>query len=180
MREVSARARTGYLIALDQCGACGGVWCDRWELFPLSASEAARLDPVDTRRLHSDGVEAMGPGRCPRCEIPLHPFTDPSLPHDSRIERCRVCEGMWLNRGELKRVKQRAGAVATLPNPDVEQLVRSYGREARWSKVEDISAAMAAGEESEDDDDPLSSLPWTAVAWVVLRALLYLLLRRGA
>jgi Zn-finger nucleic acid-binding protein len=29
MNEVKAEAITGYLIVLDQCPHCGGIWCDR-------------------------------------------------------------------------------------------------------------------------------------------------------
>jgi Zn-finger nucleic acid-binding protein len=47
MAEVMARAAPGSLIQLDQCRRCGGIWCDKWELFPLDGDEAGRLDAVD-------------------------------------------------------------------------------------------------------------------------------------
>lgn len=177
MREVTARARTGYLLVLDQCATCGGVWCDRWELFPLSAREALRLDPVDEERLRSEVAAPQSPGRCPSCEIPLHPFRDPLLPADARIERCRVCEGMWLNRGELTRMKRRAAALEKPRSADVEQIARAYGTEMRWTKVDDVASAMTPLEEDVQEDASAPSLPWAAVAWIALRALLHLALR---
>ena len=37
MDQVTAHARSGYCLILDQCRRCGGIWCDRWELYPLDA-----------------------------------------------------------------------------------------------------------------------------------------------
>lgn len=46
MRQVTARANPGSLIQLDQCAECGGIWCDKWELFPIQTDEATRLEQV--------------------------------------------------------------------------------------------------------------------------------------
>ena len=51
MKPVTARANPGSLIELDQCDHCGGIWCDKWELFPIQADEAARLEPADQELL---------------------------------------------------------------------------------------------------------------------------------
>jgi Zn-finger nucleic acid-binding protein len=177
MREATARARTGYLIVLDQCPDCGGVWCDRWELFPLSSGEARRLDPVEPERLQAPTTEPTGAGRCPRCEIELRSFRDPLLPADARIERCPVCEGMWLNRGELRRMKGAAIQKTTTPPEDVERLAASLGAAATWSKVKDIDGALHAVDEPSAGPDELRSALWSASAWIVLRALLRLLFR---
>ena len=177
MREATARARTGYLIVLDQCPACGGVWCDRWELFPLSSDEARRLDPVEAERLHAPAGEPNAAGICPRCETELRAFRDPLLPADARIERCRVCEGMWLNRGELRRMKEAATATKAPSAADVEQLAERLGAAATWPKVTDIDAALHAVDEPSSDPRELRSALWSASAWIALQALLRLLFR---
>jgi hypothetical protein len=51
MKPVTARANPGSLIELDQCGQCGGIWCDKWELFPIEADEAAHLELADQELL---------------------------------------------------------------------------------------------------------------------------------
>jgi Zn-finger nucleic acid-binding protein len=177
MREATARARTGYLIVLDQCPACGGVWCDRWELFPLSSAEARRLDPVEAERLHAPNSAPETQGVCPRCEIELRPFRDPLLPSDARIERCRVCDGMWLNRGELRRIKEGKSPMAPPSAADVERLAERLGAAATWSKVKDIDAALHAVDDPSNDPDELRSALWSASAWIALQALLRLLFR---
>jgi hypothetical protein len=48
MRQVTARANPGSLIQLEQCAECGGIWCDKWELFPGRS---------ETASINSDGKE---------------------------------------------------------------------------------------------------------------------------
>ncbi len=178
MHEVTAAARTGYLIVLDQCRRCGGVWCDRWELFPLTAAAAAALDPVDAAQLAAPNEAAAQPGQCPRCAIALRPFRDPLLPPDARIERCAVCEGMWLNRGELRRVKQRSASRPPLRDEVLEQLARSVGAEAKWAKVQDVGAALhAADHPDQEEPDNLRSALWSTGGWAALTWLLRFVLR---
>jgi Zn-finger nucleic acid-binding protein len=106
MREVAARANPGQLIILDQCIQCGGIWCDKWELFPIQADEAARLEPVDEQSLRNlapmDGKRTL---YCPRCTAKLLAANDPALPADLQIRRCMKCDGIWLNRGQFTKFK---------------------------------------------------------------------------
>ncbi len=178
LREVNARACSGYLIVLDQCPQCGGIWCDRWELFPLAADEAARLDPVDTKSLGASARKGgVATGRCPRCAIPLRRFRDPVLPADTRIERCRVCDGMWLNRGELARVKRRAAARARPRDDALERLAASYAASSKWTRVPDLDGALQQREEDIGDAAELRSTLWSTIPWVVLNTVLRLLLK---
>ena len=106
MKEVSARANPGTLIVLDQCGKCGGIWCDKWELFPIDPEEASRLDPLDERLLQNPVKIEEKPLYCPRCGVQLHAFHDPLLPQEIHLQRCPRCDGIWLNRGQFSRYKQ--------------------------------------------------------------------------
>jgi len=181
LAPVTARARTGYLLALDQCSRCGGVWCDRWELFPLAAAEAERLDPVDQPALWSPVATVKRDLKCPRCRTPLRRFRDPLLPEDAHIERCAACEGMWLNRGELRRFKSRrpsAAQPAALLDPQIHELSQRYASAANWPTVSNLSAATspaAPPEPEAESADIKRELMWGA-AWWGLRALLRLLL----
>src|SRR3970040_1414302 len=104
MNPVTARANPGTLIQLDQCGKCGGIWCDKWVAAPAPAGPAAKT-------LY-----------CPRCTAQLQACSDPMLPKDLQLRRCWRCDGIWLNRGELRRYKklqrktrgENLGAEATL------------------------------------------------------------------
>ena len=108
MNEVTARANPGTLIQLDQCRKCGGIWCDKWELFPVDPDEAERVDAkdaVDQSLLAAPVTLTRRSLYCPRCTAPLQRCNDPVLPADLLFERCWRCEGIWLNRGQMRRYK---------------------------------------------------------------------------
>lgn len=174
MHAVTARARSGYCLLLDQCPRCGGIWCDRWELYPVGADEAARLDPVDAAQLDATAPATTGPGRCPRCTSALRPFRDPAIPAGARIERCTVCEGLWLNRGELRRTRQRAAA----PRSDaLPHLARALGNDAAWPRITNLDAVTYTADDTASDDLDWREWLRNAAPWVVLATLLRLLLR---
>jgi len=184
MAEVRAEAVTGYLIVLDQCPQCGGIWCDRWELYPVAAETAARLDAVDQAALQQPTTASAEQLECPRCRARMSPFRDRMIPADARIERCPNCEGMWLNRGELRRFKQRHGAGGALAGPaapstsgdqQLDQLTRhAIGDRQQWPTVRSLSdfeepAPTPDGAQIRDDLK-------AGALWVIARALLRLLL----
>jgi Zn-finger nucleic acid-binding protein len=179
MNEVKAPATTGYWLLLDQCPGCGGIWCDRWELYPLTATAAQQLDRVDPAALSKPAASAGAPLICPRCRARLAPFHDRALPADARIERCPNCEGIWLNRGELRRLKNR-GATAALRHPvadaaEINRLTRAVGDAQSWPTVHDLDTAMNPAPESEPAEDLRPEL-MKGAAWLILRAALRLLL----
>ncbi|MDX2169743.1 MAG: zf-TFIIB domain-containing protein [Deltaproteobacteria bacterium] len=178
MDVVQARTRSGYCLLLDQCARCGGIWCDRWELYPLGAEEAARIDAVDAARLRAATPAPSEPGRCPRCTAPLRPFRDPTLPADARIERCATCDGMFMNRGELARLKRRSPRRP--PGADAELIARvgaQLGVATAWSQVANLDAATYAAEDPTPATDDWRSALRSASPWLALAALIRLLLR---
>jgi len=105
MKPVTARANPGSLIELDQCGQCGGIWCDKWELFPIQADEAARLEPADQELLHAPLALMKKELFCPRCTGRMLAVKEPSLGPDVQFLRCFKCDAIWLNRGQFTRYK---------------------------------------------------------------------------
>ena len=106
MAQVTARATPGTLIQLDQCRRCGGIWCDKWELFPLDPEEAETLDSLDESLLRDRVPLAKKTLYCPRCADELAVFADPILPKEIQLQRCRHCDGLWLNHGQFRRYKK--------------------------------------------------------------------------
>jgi len=178
MREVKAQAKVGYWLVLDQCPQCGGIWCDRWELFPITASEAARLDTVDQAQL-LQAASGAASGECPRCRARLHAFRDPALPRDARIERCPNCEGLWLNRGELRRIKGapviRAYSPPKFDDAELDRLVQNIRDPQTAPTVTNLDAAWQNSGDPPAADDSLRALA-SGAGWLVLRAALRLLL----
>ncbi len=184
MREVKAEAKTGYLIILDQCPRCGGIWCDRWELYPVTAAAAERIDHVDETALHQATAAAGESLECPRCRARMFRFRDPSVPQDARIERCPNCDGMWLNRGELRQFKARAEAAATLGAPgtqaaqggeELDRLTHRALDPKSWPTVSTLDDAFEGSGQAADDAEMRDQLESDAL-WLVARAALRLLL----
>ncbi len=178
MNEVTAQASIGYLVLLDQCPRCGGIWCDRWELYPLTAAAAERIDPVDQQALWQPVAPAAEQLACPRCQARLQRFRDPSVPTDARIERCPNCEGMWLNRGELRRFKKRgarAAAAGVVSEAQLDYLATEASRGVSGAPVRDLANAFDAAESAPDAAEVRQEI-LSGAAWLIARAALRLLL----
>ena len=178
LKEVTAPATLGYAIVLDQCPRCGGIWCDRWELYPLTAAAADRLDPVDQEALQQPTPVRTEQLVCPRCRARMHCLRDPSLPQDARIERCPNCDGMWLNRGELRRFKQRGTSqntpAGTLAGVQSDQLAQEACPSAPATPISHLADAFAAAEPTPDAGEARKEI-LSGAAWLVGRAALRLL-----
>jgi Zn-finger nucleic acid-binding protein len=138
MIEMMARANPGTLIQLDQCRKCGGIWCDKWELFPVDPDEAERMDAkdaVDESLLAAPVKLARRSLYCPRCTAPLQLCDDPALPADLVFERCLRCEGIWLNRGKLRRYKDHQKKVQLEklgPDGIIQRIPEVYENPKSW------------------------------------------------
>jgi Zn-finger nucleic acid-binding protein len=177
MKQVSARANPGTLILLDQCGRCGGIWCDKWELFPIAPEEAPRVELLNDALLKSPVVLANEPLYCPRCTERLQFFHDPLLPKEIQLQRCRRCEGIWLNRGQFSRYKdyQRKTRMEKMPD---EELLRQL-----TSRIQDPRAWVTTGTQgifaypqAMPETDDLASNMRSGVFWLILQTLLRLAL----
>ena len=142
--------------------------------FVLLDESAERIDET---KLQAAVPSRDRPGSCPRCRIPLKPFRDPVLPADARIDRCRVCEGIWLNRGELARLKGRHARSKRPPDEALERLAAAYGSEARWTTVSELDRALDPVLEPAPGLAEAGAAARSVALWVILRVLLRLLLR---
>lgn len=175
MNEVAASASVGYAIMLDQCPRCGGIWCDRWELYPLTAAAAAQLDPVNQAALTQPTAMRNDPLECPRCRARMRRFRDPSLPQDACIERCPNCDGMWLNRGELRRFKHCDTPGSATCRPTEAQLDRLAQAATPTAAVRRLADAFDAAPPTAENGDVGQHI-LAGAAWLIARTALRLLL----
>jgi Zn-finger nucleic acid-binding protein len=178
MKEVTAGATVGYSIMLDQCPRCGGIWCDRWELYPLTAAAANRLDPVDEEALRQPTPLIPARLACPRCRARMHRLHDPSLPQDACIERCPNCDGMWLNRGELRRFKQRGTserAPTSLTGTQLDQLAHETCPSVQTTPISHLADAFDTLEPVPEAGEVRREI-LSGAAWLIARSALRLLL----
>jgi Zn-finger nucleic acid-binding protein len=177
MAEVRAQANPGCLIELNQCRQCGGIWCDKWELFPVDAAEADRLDPVNEDLLRRVIPRPQKTLYCPRCADELWLCADPIMPKEIEFFRCRHCDGIWLNRGQFQRYKryQRATRLAKLGKEQiVTKLPEVYANPASW--VVTGTNGIYAYPRGEDEDNELLGRSVGDAARAVLQTLVRMVL----
>ncbi|MHB9111023.1 MAG: TFIIB-type zinc ribbon-containing protein [Thermoleophilia bacterium] len=100
LQPVQASSRLGAPVVLDQCGHCGGVWFDKFELFQVDEVEARGLDQVDRDILRFPQGSSEKP-LCPRCGMVLKAFSDSNIPANIQMLMCGSCEGFWINHGDI-------------------------------------------------------------------------------
>lgn len=104
-------------IQLDTCPRCEGSWFDSGELSQLDRVAEPVL--LEIRNI-PDSSEQMAALNCPHCND--HPKMEKVLhPRDYKVvmDFCPTCQGIWLDKGELKAIQQ-------------ENWLVSMGRIFRW------------------------------------------------
>jgi Zn-finger nucleic acid-binding protein len=91
-------------VEVDYCPDCLGVWFDKDELRYAKDDRDAQLNWLDfdlwrdKSRFKFAGLHK----RCPACRVPLTQvrYDDSKV----KIDFCKHCQGIWLDRGEFKRI----------------------------------------------------------------------------
>ena len=177
MAEVTAQAAPGSLIQLDQCGQCGGIWCDKWELFPVDSDEAKRLDALDEDRLRDSISRQKKEFYCPRCADLLDSFADPILPKEIQLRRCRHCDGLWLSRGQFRRYKEYQKSTRLKKMGEarvVAKLPEVYADPKSW--VVTGTRGIFAYPRGREEDDELVAQSVSGTAKIVLQSLVRMIL----
>ena len=94
------------LAIIDVCPDCQGSWFDSGELDRLDDSVWTDVENID----FSDVEESHKNIPCPKCDVNLEPLS-PMDAKDLIVDRCPSCQGFWLDKGELDRMKDVAAVV---------------------------------------------------------------------
>ena len=94
-------------LALDVCqGGCGGIWFDNFELEKVDEKHEAAGEPLlGVERDEAIAVDLSQRRHCPKCEnivMLRHYF---GVAEDVEIDECAGCGGIWLDHGELARIR---------------------------------------------------------------------------
>jgi Zn-finger nucleic acid-binding protein len=120
MRQVKVDSHYGQTVILDQCPDCGGIWFDTSELYMAKQGQADQIELLDAALLQTPSLIENAERFCPRDQSRLVRFIDPYFPKDIFIERCPLCGGLWLNRGEFtKYQKFRQDKLAKKEIPEI-------------------------------------------------------------
>jgi Zn-finger nucleic acid-binding protein len=128
-------------VALDVCdGGCGGLWLDAFELGRLD--EAHEADDEQLLRHHINPEVAPSQERrraCPRCpsiKLRRHFF---SAQREVEVDSCPQCGGLWLDHGELHKIRAEKIASSKSPEKGAESLAELI-RQRRLNQTGDQTA----------------------------------------
>ena len=88
---------------VDRCTNCKGVWLDLGET-AAPPSAVAAVDDGPARPV----LAARRDIHCPRCRTVTTPVTEPGS--GVLYEKCSVCQGVYLDAGEWRKLNPRAPA----------------------------------------------------------------------
>ena len=135
MHQAAVPSHYGEKVIIDQCGSCGGLWFDAFELYKVDKDALERIDNVDADKLRLPS-ELSGPSLvCPRDQTPLFQFEDSRFPASIVLMRCPECQGFWLNRGQFSQFHEARQQVKSASrrtaqddklDADVRQLLASH------------------------------------------------------
>ena len=92
------------LVKVDLCPQCQGIWLDRGELNRLDDSVWTDVEEHRFHTVEGDHNQVT----CPRCNTASVPVS-PADAEELILDRCPSCQGFWLDRGELDRVRHLTG-----------------------------------------------------------------------
>ena len=107
-------------VDVDFCDTCKGIWFDKDEM----AFMAELPNDIPNQDAEKTATQSTYP--CPRCksakleEIRFHQA------NDLLVDRCPVCQGIWLDKGELPKVERIAARLG-----DVKSKVLLAGKQLR-------------------------------------------------
>lgn len=93
-------------VEVDYCPKCLGLWFEEEELRWAKDNKDRDLRWLDVDLWKDEGKFKISPGQklCPRDRLPLYEtnYGDSNI----KVDVCNVCQGVWLDRGEFKKIIQ--------------------------------------------------------------------------
>ena len=106
-------------VKLDACeGGCGGIWFDYDELVKVDGEHADSSKPVAAPQYNpAVPVDDYALRPCPRCAGVTLDKKLFSLGSGVILDRCIQCQGVWLDRGELEKIRESLHPRPFKPRP---------------------------------------------------------------
>jgi len=91
-------------VEVDYCPVCLGIWFDKDELRLAKDNKDKQLNWVDVDLWRDKGRFQVlcGDKHCPACRAGLQEIRYDNS--KTRVDFCKMCEGVWLDRGEFKQI----------------------------------------------------------------------------
>jgi len=93
-------------VEIDYCTYCGSIWLDAGELELLLNEPGRAKGLLDSFRIDSESDERIR--KCPICDKKMQKIVVGSSKPVLLIDKCRKGDGLWLDKGELQNIFDRA------------------------------------------------------------------------
>jgi len=100
-------------VKVDNCSSCKGKWFEKNELRKAKDKKEERINWMDIDLWENEENFRISEkkAQCPDCGLPLYEVNYGDS--DIEVDVCNMCEGIWLDEGEFKKVvgylKEKAG-----------------------------------------------------------------------
>lgn len=102
--KIELKKAVFYGVEIDYCSKCLGLWFEQDELTQAKDEKDKDLNWLDIPLWKEKAKFQISKGKklCPSCSVPLYQvnYGDSQI----KIDLCNVCQGIWLDRGEFKKV----------------------------------------------------------------------------
>jgi len=118
-------------VVVDVCqGGCGGIWFDNWELKKFDEPhEHLGEQLLDIDIAPNIKVDYSKRRQCPKCAgvtMMRHFF---SVKREVEVDECAACAGIWLDAGELKRIRSEFNTEGERRQAAQEYFEEIFGKE---------------------------------------------------
>lgn len=131
-------------VEIDYCPKCLGMWFEQDELRWAKDEEDDELKWLDIDLWEKESQFHISPGQklCPFCRLPLYEVGY----NNSRVkvDICNICYGIWLDRGEFKRI------INYLKEEADEQVMHNFAKNAAEEFLEIFAGPESLREEIQD------------------------------
>ena len=91
-------------VKVDSCSSCKGYWFERDEMRKAKDEKEETMNWMDVDLWENEEKFKITKDKfiCPDCGLPLYEvnYGDSNI----KVDVCNMCEGMWLDKGEFKKV----------------------------------------------------------------------------
>lgn len=91
---------------VNYCSECLGLWFEKDELRQAKDEKDKELNWLDIDLWQDKAKFKIAPGQklCPSCRLPLYEveYGESGI----KVDVCNICQGIWLDRGEFKKIIQ--------------------------------------------------------------------------
>lgn len=93
-------------VEIDHCIECGGIWLDAGELELLLGEPGKAKQLLDSFKVDATSPEKLR--KCPICDRKMQKVIAGSSQPKLLIDKCRIGDGLWFDKGELQDILDRA------------------------------------------------------------------------